>query len=424
MKFILFILDLIYYFFSGYFIINRIFQPENVIAFGNIWYFILIYKIFFNYFFDLFEDDNECDSMLVFFRAFQSSLISALVVVFTTFYLRNFALPRSFILVTAILDIVYVFFSRKFLINYKKKYKVCVVCSSEKIYNFIEGELKDYNADFDVFKTVSDFNVLKDIIKNRKCNILIFSSPVNDEFNNIMRLLWYAEKNRVKIFLYPDFSNAFTSKVNFSGINGLPLVRVGKSALRVWEKFFKRFLDIIISVSVLFLLIPVLPLLAFIIKFGSKGPVFYVQKRVGFNNKIFNLIKFRTMINEAESNTGPKLAEVNDIRITKTGKILRKFRIDELPQFINVLKGDMSIVGPRPEREIFVKKYYQKLPGYFLRTMVKPGITGLAQIFGGYYTRPEEKLKFDFLYINNYSLFLDIKIIFMTIFRIVFQRKE
>ena len=134
------------------------------------------------------------------------------------------------------------------------------------------------------------------------------------------------------------------------------------------------------------------------IKLTSPGPVFYTQKRVGRNNKVFQLYKFRTMINNAEARTGPVLSSEKDGRVTKVGRILRMTRIDEIPQLINVLKGDMSIVGPRPERPVFVEKYCKELPDYAYRHMINTGITGLAQVSGKYSTSPQDKLRYDLLY--------------------------
>jgi lipopolysaccharide/colanic/teichoic acid biosynthesis glycosyltransferase len=163
------------------------------------------------------------------------------------------------------------------------------------------------------------------------------------------------------------------------------------------------------------ILFPLLVIVAIIIKLYDRGPIFYKQKRVTKDNKIFDLYKFRTMIVDAEKNIGPVLASERDPRITPIGRFLRASRIDEIPQLINVIKGDMSIVGPRPERPFFVEKFNEEVDEFKYRVFVKAGITGLAQILGKYSTDPENKAKYDLLYIRDYSLLLDIKIIFNTI---------
>lgn len=155
-----------------------------------------------------------------------------------------------------------------------------------------------------------------------------------------------------------------------------------------------------------------------------KGSIFYKQARLGQNNKEFTIYKFRSMVEGAEKLTGPVLAGQNDPRITKFGHFLRKTRIDELPQFLNVLKGDMSIVGPRPEREFFIKQFEKEHNSYTYRSTVKPGITGYAQIMGKYTTTVEDKLRFDLFYIRNYSFILDIIIQFRTVIVMLDKNKS
>jgi exopolysaccharide biosynthesis polyprenyl glycosylphosphotransferase len=176
----------------------------------------------------------------------------------------------------------------------------------------------------------------------------------------------------------------------------------------------KRFFDIILSLIGLILAMPIILITAIAIKLESEGPVFFLQERTGLNGKTFKIIKLRSMRVDAEKN-GPQWAQKNDSRVTKVGKFIRKTRIDELPQLINVLKGDMSILGPRPERPVFVKQFSKEIPGFEKRLLVKPGLTGWAQVNGGYDITPEEKLKYDLHYINNMSLLLDLKIILKTI---------
>ncbi len=212
------------------------------------------------------------------------------------------------------------------------------------------------------------------------------------------------------------------------------------------SRFVKRFCDLVGSLIALIITIPIWIIVPILIKFDSRGPVFYTQTRVGRNRrdfihavsgqridsdtsdrerrrddtfgKTFRVLKFRTMVDNAERDSGPVWAAQNDFRITRLGALLRKLRLDEIPQFINVLLGEMSIVGPRPERPSFVKDLSRNIDGYLLRLHVKPGITGLAQIKGTYDSSPAtvaRKLKFDLDYIDNWSLWLDIKILFQTV---------
>ncbi|WP_173915239.1 sugar transferase [Halobacillus sp. Marseille-Q1614] len=179
----------------------------------------------------------------------------------------------------------------------------------------------------------------------------------------------------------------------------------------------RRLFDIFLAIVGLAAAMPLLILFSIAIKMDSKGTVFYRQERVGVKGKCFHLLKLRTMVMDAETD-GPRWAGINDSRVTRIGKFLRKTRIDELPQLLNVLKGDMSIIGPRPERPVFTEMFNKETPGFINRLAIKPGLTGWAQVNGGYDITPEEKLAYDLEYIRKRSFLLDVKIIFLT-FRIV-----
>lgn len=177
---------------------------------------------------------------------------------------------------------------------------------------------------------------------------------------------------------------------------------------------FKVVMDFVLALIGLIVFSPIIFIFAILIKIETPGPAFYLQERVGYCGRIFKVIKLRSMRIDAEIN-GPKWAEINDSRITKIGRFIRKTRIDELPQLLNVLKGDMSLIGPRPERPIFTLKFNQEIPGFVTRLSVKPGITGWAQINGGYDITPKRKLELDQYYINNFSFWLDLKILWKTV---------
>ena len=191
------------------------------------------------------------------------------------------------------------------------------------------------------------------------------------------------------------------------------------------KSFLKRFIDISFSFIMLVMLLPVILATAILIKIDSKGPVFFSQSRVGQKRKIYNVFKFRSMIVNAEKQSGPVWAESNDDRITRIGKFIRKWRIDEIPQLWNVLKGDMSFAGPRPERDYFVKKLEDVIPYYSQRFSVKPGVTGWAQVSYGYGASVEdavEKLNYDLFYIKNMSIFMDLIIVLRTIKTVLFGK--
>lgn len=220
--------------------------------------------------------------------------------------------------------------------------------------------------------------------------------------------------------LAEDFE-LITSRVRLSNIYGTPFIDVSICSLSECEKNLKRTLDVGVSLIALFTLLPVYLVLALKIKADSAGPVFYCQERLGYHRKPFVMYKFRTMVKDAETG-GPALSKVNDDRITSFGKFMRKYRLDELPQFWNVLKGDMSLVGPRPERPYFIEKIVRAAPYYSLLHQVRPGITSWGMVKYGYAGNVKEmvqRLKYDIIYLENMSLLVDLKIIIYTVKTVV-----
>ena len=181
------------------------------------------------------------------------------------------------------------------------------------------------------------------------------------------------------------------------------------------QAFAKRVLDLAVTAVLLTITLPVIILVSAVVRLSSPGPVIYRQERVGLGGKVFTLYKFRTMVDHAEEESGPVFATEDDDRVTPVGRFLRVTRLDELPQLFNVLKGDLSFVGPRPERPYFVDQFTREIPEYALRHLVKPGITGLAQVAGYYSSETKDKLRYDLYYISDHSLLLDLKIILSTI---------
>lgn len=190
-------------------------------------------------------------------------------------------------------------------------------------------------------------------------------------------------------------------------------ISLEKESKKILYETTKRFLDIFLCLISCVIGIPIVIITCIFVLLESKGNPIYAQERVGKNGQSFKLYKIRSMCNDAEKN-GPKWADKNDNRVTKVGKFIRKTRIDEIPQLFNILKGDMNIVGPRPERPVFTFEFEKEIPQFMNRLQVKPGLTGLAQINGGYDITPKEKLKYDLKYIENRNLLMDFKIIFKT----------
>lgn len=223
----------------------------------------------------------------------------------------------------------------------------------------------------------------------------------------------------------PSFYEQVTGKLFLEGINPSWIIFSEGFKVRAWRRVVKRGMDVICALVGSILTLPFLPLIVLAIKLDSTGPVFYRQERVGEKEKRFNLYKFRTMRVDAESGTGAVWAQENDSRVTRVGEFYRKSRIDELPQFFNILRGDMSLVGPRPERPEFVEKLKEIIPYYSERHFVKPGVTGWAQVrypYGASVEDALEKLRYDLYYIKNISLCLDLMIILETIQVVLFRR--
>ena len=258
---------------------------------------------------------------------------------------------------------------------------------------------------------------IKVILPTHNIDDIIISSSeyTHDEILNIIGKIYNLS---VCIKIAPNMYEAVTGQVRMSVLYGLPFIDINPHILTEYQQFIKRLIDILMSTTLLVALLPISIFSVLTIKFTSSGSTFYIQRRVGKNNHSFKLFKFRTMFENSETESGPVWASVDDPRITPIGRFLRKFRIDEIPQLFNVLKGDMSIVGPRPERPFFVEKLTARFPYYSRRLCLRPGITGWAQVIGDYDTtveNVENKLKHDFYYIENISMLLDMKIMLMTL---------
>jgi len=268
------------------------------------------------------------------------------------------------------------------------------------------------------FRSVS--NIRRIVTANEIDEVIISLPP--ESLEEMVDVISQCEGMGVRFKIVPELYEMFLSETDGEDVNGLPLVEVMSAPIYGANEAIKRLIDILVSSVTLLLFLPLILLIMFLIRLESRGPVLFKQDRVGKDGKIFSLYKFRSMTKEAEKYTGPVLAESDDERITKLGKILRRTRLDEIPQLISVLKGDMSLVGPRPERPFFVERFKREIPGYVRRLQVRPGITGLAQVHSTYDISARSKLRYDLLYVRNHSLFLDMEIILRTIW-VVLRRK-
>lgn len=237
--------------------------------------------------------------------------------------------------------------------------------------------------------------------------------------NQIMKMCIRHDKDCYSI---PKVSDIYIQNARILRLYDKVLFKYRQGDLTAEQKFLKRAEDILISLILMLVLSPVMALTALLIRLEDGGPVLYRQKRVTRRGREFDMLKFRSMHVDAEKD-GPRLASKNDSRVTKVGRVIRNLHFDELPQLFNVLKGDMSMVGPRPERREFVEEYSRIIPEFTERLKVRGGLTGYAQIYGKYSTGPEDKIKYDLIYIYNYSLRLDIRLLFLTV-RILFQKEN
>lgn len=244
---------------------------------------------------------------------------------------------------------------------------------------------------------------------------------VHSETRN--KILKYCYGNDIRVYSTTKVSDILTRGAESLHIFDTPLLLYRNLGLRFEQKVAKRTLDIVISVLMLIVTSPIFLIAAIAIKAYDGGPVFYRQARCTLNGKVFNIHKFRSMIVDAEKNGKSQPATDNDPRITPVGKVLRATRLDELPQLIDILVGNMSLVGPRPERVEHVEKYTKEVPEFAYRLKVRGGLTGYAQIYGKYNTSPYDKLQLDLIYIQNYSIFLDLKLILMTV-KILFMKES
>jgi len=287
--------------------------------------------------------------------------------------------------------------------NIGKNYKNIQVLGSRE--NLLEIIRQTYASEIIIALEKEDHDLLVDIISK----VEIFK----------------LENKGIGLKIVPDLYEILSGQARTSQLYGIPLIDIMPELMPEWEKKLKRISDITISLLILIVTLPLDILVSILIKLDSPGPILFKQDRIGMNNKIFRIYKFRSMFKDAEKHTGPIWSRKDDPRVTRVGRIMRKLRIDEIPQFYNVLKGEMSLVGPRPERPYFVDMLAEQLPYYRRRLKVRPGITGWAQVKHKYDESIEDvkvKLRYDLFYIENMSFRMDIKILARTILVVLFGK--
>ncbi len=301
-----------------------------------------------------------------------------------------------------------------------RPYDVLLIYSGRSIDSF-KKKLKERRDQLIITEAVSADISEEELRKclNRYNTVMLWDIPANDR-NNIFKICYEESK---RIYVIPKISDIILNGSSSVHFFDTPLLLTEGNPLEYEERIIKRGMDIILSLALIIITSPVMLITAVIIKLADGGPVFYRQIRCTKNSREFKIIKFRSMVVDAEKQGVAVMALENDPRITPVGRFIRKCRIDELPQLFNVLKGDMSFVGPRPERPEFIAKFKETMPEFAYRMKVKAGITGYAQLYGKYNTLPYDKLKFDLYYIEQYSVWLDIKLMILTL-KILFTRES
>jgi exopolysaccharide biosynthesis polyprenyl glycosylphosphotransferase len=339
-------------------------------------------------------------------------LIFATVFGIVYFYLQpQLAIAPKTILFLHILIFGSFFYGWRYLFNYilklkNLKEKIIIIGKQKEIKEILPNILEN---GYEIVGIISKISQLREILKKEKIDLIVFTKITQQFFSKL--------PFNVNYINFVDFYESLTQKALIETLDEIWfLENVFRKEGKI-NKILKRSFDIIFSFLGTLITIILFPFIALIIKFDSSGPIFYTQKRVGKDGKIFTLYKFRTMIVEAEKD-GPQWAEKNDSRITRVGKFLRKTHLDELPQFYNILRGDISFVGPRPERPEFVSSLKEQIPYYEIRHFVKPGFTGWAQIkyhYGASIEESKEKLRYELYYIKNQSFIFDLVILLKTI---------
>lgn len=289
---------------------------------------------------------------------------------------------------------------------------------------FIDNNSENKNSEYSGHKVLGTYEDIPHIVRKEKIHGLIISH-ISTNADDILKVLEHCGDLRLTIYMIPTLMDVITGHLKTHQIFGVPLLVLLQDHMPSWQAQIKRLMDIVISVCVLTLGAPVWLLTALLIRLTSPGPAVYSQVRVGRNGKNYTMYKFRSMYIDAEKRSGPQWAKENDPRITPFGRFVRKTRLDEIPQFINVLRGEMSLVGPRPERPFFVEQLKKEIPWYVRRIKMKPGITGWAQVKHKYDESIEDvkqKVMYDLYYFENMSILLDVKILIRTIL-VVFTGK-
>jgi exopolysaccharide biosynthesis polyprenyl glycosylphosphotransferase len=348
----------------------------------------------------------------------KSIFLLSVTTVTITYYLRGFSFPRLILIIAPVFQFILLLVWKGIVLSVRRKFspdlKLMVIGERNELKTIIEKVEHTLNsAKLHIHCVIPSDEIGKAFKRLKDVDEVFISDNVSDE--DKMKVITECLAQKKVVYIVPRLFEISLSSARMVQFEDMPSFMVDRLGLTVEQRFFKRLFDVVLSFLGIIVTSPLMIIIAILIRSTSKGPAIYKQTRITVGNREFKMLKFRTMYDNAEEKTGPVLSSDNDPRVTKVGRVLRNLRLDELPQLFNVLKGDMSFVGPRPERPFFVEQYSRDIPEYTHRYLVKAGMTGYAQIYGKYDTSAVDKLKYDLLYIRDYSLMLDIKLILQTL---------
>jgi exopolysaccharide biosynthesis polyprenyl glycosylphosphotransferase len=405
---------------------------RNFAAYQSLWVFVTIIMIGAFYISGLYDRRRSYTMVNILDNTINGVTLGTLLIFVAVYAARTEVgkFPTMVLMISWLVNLILISGWRIILVRFRKvaPKRVLVVGRGEGAESILQDIVKQPKLGYKLIGVISEqdrnpesglkhFKSVKNIrriVTANKIDEVIISFPPESR-REMVDVISQCQGMGVRFKIVPELYELFLSETDGEDVNGLPLVEVMAPPIYGVNAVIKRLIDILVSSLALLLFSPLILLIIIIIKMESRGPVLFEQERVGKDGRIFSLYKFRSMAKDAEKYTGPVMAKSEDKRITKLGRILRRTRFDEIPQLVNVLKGDMSLVGPRPERPFFVERFKREIPGYVHRLQVRPGVTGLAQVHSTYDISARSKLRYDLLYVRNHSLFLDLEIILRTI---------
>ncbi len=376
------------------------------------------------YMFDLYANWRRKSIFNLIYSVIIAVLALSLLSMVMTFWYRGFGLPRSIILISTVIQVILITTIRSMIWIVDKRLfgrkKVLIVGVDPEDGLALAEKFLEHTTGWFIVHDFVPVNKLKELrAKIEDVEVVLLSPNVNDKMEIIHCCTEYGKE----LLIVPEAFELFILGSEPQQVDDMLVLSIQPPRLSSSQKLIKRLFDLVVSFTILVIVSPVMLLLYILIPLTSAGPALFKQVRLGRDGEPYNVLKLRSMVQDAEKRTGPVLAVDKDPRIIPLGRFIRATRLDELPQLFNVLIGDMSLVGPRPERPFFTDQFKEIFPHYTYRLSVKPGITGLAQVMAKYSTTVEDKLRFDLMYVRNYSLALDIKILMQTI-RVVLQREQ